>query len=69
MGSIDRLRLFACGIGGLITAWGGANSHLAIRCAEYGLSAAVGCGEAVFAQAATATRARLDPEGGALWLT
>ena len=61
--------LFACGIGGLITAWGGANSHLAIRCAEYGLSAAVGCGEAVFAQAATATRARLDPEGGALWLT
>ena len=60
--------LFAHGIAGLITAWGGANSHLAIRCAEFGLSAAIGCGESVFARAAQAQHARLDPAVGGLWL-
>ncbi len=60
--------LFDCGISGLITAWGGANSHMAIRCAEFGLTAAIGCGEAVFARALHAHQARIDPRGGALWL-
>lgn len=60
--------LFDCGIAGLITAWGGANSHMAIRCAEFGLTAAIGCGEAVFARALNARSARIDPLGGALWL-
>lgn len=40
--------LFACGIGGLITRYGGAASHMAIRCAEFGRPAAIGCGEALF---------------------
>ncbi|WP_440222109.1 PEP-utilizing enzyme [Dokdonella sp. MW10] len=60
--------LFDCGIAGLVTAWGGANSHLAIRCAEAGVSAAIGCGEAVHARACLASRARIDPSAGALWL-
>ena len=36
--------IFGRGIRGLITKYGGANSHMAIRCAEYGLPAAIGCG-------------------------
>lgn len=60
--------LFDCGITGLITAWGGSNSHMAIRCAEFGLSAAIGCGEAVFSKVSQARHARLDPKGGAMWL-
>jgi hypothetical protein len=32
----------------LITRFGGANSHMAIRCAEFGLPAAIGCGEQIF---------------------
>lgn len=35
-------------IAGLITKFGGANSHMAIRCAEFGLPAAIGCGERMF---------------------
>lgn len=60
--------LFECGIAGLITAWGGANSHMAIRCAECGLTAAIGCGEAVYARAAIARHAHIDPVVGAVWL-
>ena len=33
---------------GLITKYGGANSHMAIRCAEFNLPAAIGCGEQIF---------------------
>lgn len=40
--------IFAHRIGGLVTAFGGANSHMAIRCAEFGIPAAIGCGEQVF---------------------
>ena len=40
--------LFAYPIVGLITAWGGANSHMAIRCAEFNIPAAIGCGEQIF---------------------
>jgi hypothetical protein len=32
----------------LITRFGGSNSHMAIRCAEFGLPAAIGCGEQIF---------------------
>jgi len=60
--------LFHCKIAGLITAWGGANSHMAIRCAEFKLSAAIGCGEAVLRQAQRASHARIDPQAGGLWL-
>ena len=40
--------LFTQGISGLITQFGGANSHMAIRCAELGLPAVIGTGEANF---------------------
>ena len=37
--------IFSQQIAGLITKYGGANSHMAIRCAEFGIPAAIGCGE------------------------
>ena len=40
--------IFGRGILGLITKYGGANSHMAIRCAEFGVPAAIGCGEQTF---------------------
>lgn len=40
--------IFNYKINGLITKYGGANSHMAIRCAEFNLSAAIGCGEQIF---------------------
>lgn len=40
--------IFSHDIKGLITCFGGANSHMAIRCAEFGLPAAIGCGEQLF---------------------
>jgi glutamine kinase len=40
--------IFSHNIAGLITQFGGANSHMAIRCAEFGLPAAIGCGERLF---------------------
>ena len=33
---------------GLITKFGGANSHMAIRCAEFAIPAAIGCGDQIF---------------------
>jgi phosphohistidine swiveling domain-containing protein len=38
--------LFATGIHGLVTKHGGVNSHMAIRCAELGIPAVIGAGEA-----------------------
>lgn len=40
--------IFSHGIAGLVTKHGGANSHMAIRCAEFGLPAAIGCGDRLF---------------------
>lgn len=60
--------LFNHQIAGLITVWGGANSHMAIRCAERGLAAAIGCGEHVLVRAHKARQATIDPAGGGLWL-
>jgi phosphohistidine swiveling domain-containing protein len=37
--------LFSKQIGGLVTQFGGANSHMAIRCAELGIPAVIGVGE------------------------
>lgn len=37
--------LFTKGISGLVTQFGGANSHMAIRCAELGIPAVIGVGE------------------------
>lgn len=40
--------IFSRPIKGLVTKFGGANSHMAIRCAEFGIPAAIGCGEQIF---------------------
>lgn len=40
--------IFSRPIVGLITKFGGANSHMAIRCAEFNLPAAIGCGEQIY---------------------
>jgi len=53
--------LFGHGIAGLITTYGGANSHMAIRAAEFGLPAAIGVGEAKYEMLARASVLELDP--------
>ena len=55
--------LFAFPIAGLITAWGGANSHMAIRAGELGLPAVLGAGEALYQRWSTAKRLHLDCAG------
>lgn len=52
--------IFAHPIAGLITEYGGANSHMAIRCAEFGIPAAIGCGEQRFNQLTKAEQIMLD---------
>jgi hypothetical protein len=52
--------IFTRHIAGLITRYGGTNSHMAIRCAEYGLPAAIGCGEQIFTMAIAAGRLHMD---------
>jgi hypothetical protein len=55
--------LFAFPIAGLITAWGGANSHMAIRAGELGLPAVLGAGEALYQRWSAAKRLHLDCAG------
>ena len=52
--------IFSQSISGLITKYGGANSHMAIRCAEFGIPAAIGCGEQRFDRLVKANRLSLD---------
>lgn len=42
--------LFGYDIAGLVTMYGGTNSHMAIRAAEFGLPAAIGVGESLYEQ-------------------
>lgn len=56
--------IFSQSISGLITKYGGANSHMAIRCAEFGLPAAIGCGEQYFEAAIKAKWIVLDCSAG-----
>lgn len=55
--------LFAYPIAGLITAWGGANSHMAIRAGELGLPAVIGAGEVLYRRWSKAQRLHLDCAG------
>ena len=55
--------LFAYPIAGLITAWGGANSHMAIRSGELGLPAVIGAGEVLYRRWSEAQRLHLDCAG------
>ena len=52
--------LFGHQIAGLVTMYGGANSHMTIRTAEFGLPAAIGVGEVLYEQLSKATVLKLD---------
>jgi phosphohistidine swiveling domain-containing protein len=56
--------IFSQPIAGLITKYGGANSHMAIRCAEFGIPAAIGCGEQRFESLLDASQILLDCAAG-----
>lgn len=55
--------IFGHGLAGLITMFGGANSHMAIRAAEHGLPAAIGVGEQRYGELRSAREIELDPRG------
>jgi glutamine kinase len=52
--------IFTKGITGLITCYGGVASHMAIRCAEFGLPAAIGCGESIYKELLDAPGVHID---------
>ncbi|RHR40202.1 hypothetical protein DWX23_09650 [Parabacteroides sp. AF18-52] len=52
--------IFTKGILGLVTKYGGAASHMAIRCAEFSLPAAIGCGEKIYDYVSRSERIELD---------
>jgi phosphohistidine swiveling domain-containing protein len=52
--------IFAQGIAGFVTQYGGVNSHMAIRAGELGVPAAIGVGEALYRSWASARMLALD---------
>lgn len=52
--------VFATGAVALVTKYGGANSHMAIRCMEIGLPAAIGCGEQLYSRITEAGSVELN---------
>ena len=55
--------LFGYGISGLITQYGGANSHMAIRSAEIDLPSAIGVGEKLYEKISMMRKVELDCSG------
>lgn len=56
--------IFSQNIIGLITKYGGANSHMAIRSAEFDIPAAIGCGEQRFDRLLQSNNVHLDCSAG-----
>jgi phosphohistidine swiveling domain-containing protein len=56
--------IFAAGVAGFVTAWGGANSHMSIRAGELGVPAAVGVGDLRFQELANAREVLIDCGSG-----
>lgn len=54
--------IFSCGIAGLITMYGGANSHMAIRAGEVGVPAVIGAGQALYDLWSRAKALEIDAE-------
>lgn len=52
--------VFTRKLAGLITKYGGVASHMSIRCAEFGIPAAIGCGELIFNKIKDADSVLLD---------
>ena len=52
--------IFSKNIKGLVTKYGGSNSHMSIRCAEFQIPAAIGCGEQIFDRVIMAERIEID---------
>ena len=52
--------LFTYKIKGLVTKFGGVNSHMAIRCRELNIPAAIGCGEKLFSDLMNSKKIILD---------
>jgi phosphoenolpyruvate synthase/pyruvate phosphate dikinase len=52
--------IFGFKILGLVTKYGGVNSHMAIRCAELGIPAVIGCGEQIFNDLITKQKIHFD---------
>jgi phosphohistidine swiveling domain-containing protein len=52
--------IFTKRILGLLTKYGGAASHMAIRCSEFGIPAAIGCGDMLFSRVLKSSRIILD---------
>lgn len=52
--------IFSKGIAGLVTKYGGAASHMAIRCAEFKIPAAIGSGAALYDYAANSKQLTID---------
>lgn len=52
--------IFSKGIAGLITKYGGAASHMAIRCAEFKIPAAIGSGSKLYEYAAESKQIMID---------
>ncbi len=53
--------LFTQDISGLITLYGGANSHMAIRSAEFNITASIGVGEKIYSQLLTSKIIEINP--------
>lgn len=52
--------IFSKGIVGLVTKYGGAASHMAIRCAEFRIPAAIGCGGILFDYVSKSNKLTID---------
>ncbi len=52
--------IFSKGLAGLVTKYGGAASHMAIRCAEFNIPAAIGSGASLYEYAAGSKRLTID---------
>jgi phosphohistidine swiveling domain-containing protein len=56
--------IFTKGIKGFITKYGGVASHMAIRCAEFNIPAAIGCGDVIYNYVTQLDRLTLDCKNG-----
>lgn len=56
--------IFTKNIRGFITKYGGAASHMAIRCAEFDIPAAIGCGEKIYSAVSNMDYLELDCKNG-----